>query len=115
MRPYLFLDRGWNGADGHSSPEPHHVCHYGVLSVCGIPSILFLMKDWDGERRGQRKNVYLQVHVLNVSFCFEPNSYALSTLPERRQEVQTYIFFAAPLTFTFTDLMLDFHILLDLL
>jgi len=44
--------------------------------------------------------------------CFP---YARSTLPDLRQEVQTYIFLAAPLTFTLTDLILDFHILFDLL
>lgn len=42
-------------------------------------------------------------------------NYALSTFPDLKQEVQTYIFFAAPLTLTFTDLTFDFHILLDLL
>lgn len=41
--------------------------------------------------------------------------YARSTLPERRQEVQTYIFFVPPFTFTLTDLRFDFHILLLLL
>lgn len=41
--------------------------------------------------------------------------YARSTFPDLKQEVHTYIFFAAPFTFTFTDLILDFHILLDLL
>ena len=37
-------------------------------------------------------------------------SYALSTLPERRQDVQTYIFLEPPSVLTRTDLMLDFHI-----
>ena len=41
--------------------------------------------------------------------------YARSTFPDLRQEVQTYIFLAAPLTLTLTDFTLDFHILLDLL
>ena len=41
--------------------------------------------------------------------------YALSTFPERRQEVQTYIFFVPPFTLTLTDFKLDFHILLLLL
>ena len=41
--------------------------------------------------------------------------YALSTNPDLKQEVHTYIFLAPPLTLTFTDLMLDFHILLVLL
>ena len=41
--------------------------------------------------------------------------YALSTRPERRQEVHTYIFFAPPLTLTLTDFTLAFQIALDLL
>ena len=40
-------------------------------------------------------------------------SYALSTLPDFRQDVHTYIFLAPAPTFTFTDLTLDFHILLE--
>lgn len=44
------------------------------------------------------------------------SDYALSTLPDLRHAVQTYIFFAAPSpTFTFTCLMLDFQIRLLLL
>ena len=43
-------------------------------------------------------------------------TYALSTFPDLKQEVHTYIFFAPPaVVFTLTDLTLDFHILLDLL
>ena len=42
--------------------------------------------------------------------------YALSTFPDLRQEVQTYIFLAAPSSvLTLTCLMLDFQILLLLL
>ena len=41
-------------------------------------------------------------------------TYALSTFPDLKQEVHTYIFFAPPaVVFTLTDLTLDFHILLD--
>ncbi len=47
--------------------------------------------------------------------CRIPLFYARSTLPDFRQDVHTYIFFAAPFTFTLTDLIFDFHILLDLL
>ena len=44
------------------------------------------------------------------------STYALSTFPDLKQEVHTYIFFAPPaVVFTLTDLTLDFHILLDLL
>ncbi len=42
-------------------------------------------------------------------------TYALSTKPERRQEVHTYIFFVPPFTFTLTDLTFAFQIALDLL
>ena len=42
-------------------------------------------------------------------------NYALSTFPERKQEVQTYNFLEAPFTLQVTCLMLDFHILLLLL
>lgn len=41
--------------------------------------------------------------------------YALSTLPLLKQEVQTYILFAAPFTLQRTDFTLDRHILLVLL
>ena len=48
-------------------------------------------------------------------FYLELLYYARSTLPDLRQEVQTLIFLAAPLTKTLTDLTLAFHILFDLL
>lgn len=42
--------------------------------------------------------------------------YALSTLPDLKQEVHTYVFLAPPsAVLILTDLTLDFHILLDLL
>ena len=44
-----------------------------------------------------------------------PDHYALSTKPERKQEVHTYIFLAPPLTLTLTDLTFAFQIALDLL
>lgn len=47
---------------------------------------------------------------------FKFEFYALSTFPDLRQEVHTYIFLAPPVAvLTFTDFTLDFHILLDLL
>ncbi len=39
--------------------------------------------------------------------------YALSTKPERKQEVHTFILRAPPLTFTLTDFTFAFHILLE--
>ena len=42
-------------------------------------------------------------------------SYALSTLPDFKQEVQTYNLFVAPFTLHLTDLMFGLNILLDLL
>jgi hypothetical protein len=44
-----------------------------------------------------------------------PVNYALSTKPERKQEVHTYIFLAPPFTLTLTDLTFAFQIALDLL
>ncbi len=41
--------------------------------------------------------------------------YALSTKPERKQEVHTYILWVPPLTLTLTDFTFAFHILLALL
>ena len=43
------------------------------------------------------------------------SSYARSTLPLRKQEVQTLILLGVPLTIALTDLMFDFHIRFDLL
>ena len=43
------------------------------------------------------------------------DSYARSTAPLLRQEVQTYIFFEPPSVLTLTDLIFGFHILFDLL
>lgn len=40
-------------------------------------------------------------------------NYALSTLLLLKQEVQTYIFFDPPSVLTLTDLIFDFHILLE--
>ena len=54
--------------------------------------------------------------ILSPLLYAEPHrNYALSTKPDLKQEVHTYIFFGVPLSFTFTFLMLDFHILLLLL
>ena len=50
---------------------------------------------------------------ISMFLFYDP--YALSTLSDRKHEVHTYIFFVPPFTLTRTDLMLDFHILLDLL
>ena len=43
------------------------------------------------------------------------STYALSTFPDLKQEVHTYNLFGVPFTLHLTDLMFDFHILLDLL
>jgi hypothetical protein len=50
-----------------------------------------------------------------LSFDSSFKNYALSTFPDLKQDAQTYSLFGVPLTLHFTDLMLDFHILLDLL
>jgi hypothetical protein len=46
---------------------------------------------------------------------FSFTHYALSTLPDLKQEAHTYNFFGVPLTLQLTRLMFDFHILFDLL
>ena len=43
------------------------------------------------------------------------SGYALSTNPERKQDVHTYIFLTPPFTLTRTDLMFALQIALDLL
>ena len=52
-----------------------------------------------------------------LSFFHTPNLiyYALSTHPDLKQEVHTYVFLATPFTLILTDLTLDFHILFVLL
>ena len=40
-------------------------------------------------------------------------TYALSTFPDLKQEVHTYIFFAPPSVLTLTDFTFDFHILFE--
>ena len=55
--------------------------------------------------------IHLNILVLTLKLI----DYARSTKPERKHEVQTYIFLAFPLTFTLTDLTLAFQTLLDLL
>ena len=47
--------------------------------------------------------------------CEKKKIYALSTAPERKQEVHTYIFLFAPFSFTRTDFTLAFQIALVLL
>ena len=66
-----------------------------------------------GKSRGQKKA--LSCGKAAVPCKATPFFYALSTFPDLKQEVHTYIFLAPPSTLTFTDLMLDFHILFDLL
>jgi len=44
---------------------------------------------------------------------FKGQTYALSTLPDLRQEVQTYIFFVPPFTLTRTDFTFGFQIWLE--
>jgi hypothetical protein len=77
----------------------------GTVHAGGIQPVLLLNE----YRRGQKKTLSHRTRPFLIL-------YALSTLPLLKQEVQTYIFFAAPFAvFTLTDLMLDFHILFDLL
>lgn len=94
----------------------------------------FLYRDWNGDRNADRgKCDYCDrsrsLSALRISYVlqikiphafargiFKFEFYALSTFPDLRQEVHTYIFLAPPVAvLTFTDFTLDFHILLDLL
>ena len=77
----------------------------GTVHAGGIQPVLLLNE----YRRGQKKTLSHRTRPFLIL-------YALSTLPLLKQEVQTYIFFAAPFAvFTLTDLMLDFHILFYIL
>ncbi len=61
-----------------------------------------------------KEDIFLQKkppHPRGFSFIH----YALSTLPDLKQEAHTYNFFGVPLTLQLTRLMFDFHILFDLL
>lgn len=64
--------------------------------------------------RGYTKKL-LSAFCCSSLFSYVLKSYALSTLPDFKQEVQTYNFFVAPFTLHLTDLMFGLNILLDLL
>ena len=81
----------------------HHAVLFSVFSV-----------NFGRESRGEDNEKKSRIFQL-PRFIIIGKDYALSTLPDLRQEVQTYIFLAAPFTFTLTDLIFDFHILFDLL
>ena len=89
----------------------------GFLAICIILLCLILGYNlftscWNCFRTS-KKPTTVSSHWL--SYSKYRVDYALSTFPERRQEVQTYIFFVPPFTLTLTDFKLDFHILLLLL
>ena len=67
-----------------------------------------------GKEKADRMNNEKEDMSNDMSSAFSSN-YALSTKPERKQEVHTYIFLAPPLTLTLTDLTFAFQIALDLL
>ena len=72
-----------------------------------------MMKRWKENKRIRMGNEKEDMSN-DMSSAFSSN-YALSTKPERKQEVHTYIFLAPPLTLTLTDLTFAFQIALDLL
>ena len=63
----------------------------------------------------QKKKLSAAFLLYAYSSFFFIISYALSTLPDFKQEVQTYNLFVAPFTLHLTDLMFGLNILLDLL
>ena len=71
--------------------------YYGRLSDTRISSFLLL--------KGKQKNQDDKI----PGFCV-CRTYALSTLPDFKQDVHTYILFAPPSVLTRTDFTLDFHI-----
>lgn len=78
--------------------------------------ILFILFDKPTKKQIPAPEVIFPDKGPVIMFCrYSIADYARSTLPERRQEVQTYIFFVPPFTFTLTDLRFDFRILLLLL
>lgn len=81
---------------------------------------LFTSCDWWYKNLYTKKEdvcTAVHCHRYDNSFYFAQSKcdYALSTFPERRHEVHTYIFFVPPFTFTRTDFKFDFQILLLLL
>ena len=82
-----------------------HYCHSRALPSLWLSYVLSL------ERKQAR-----EFSRAFLSYSYINRNYALSTFPDLRQEVHTYIFCAPPLAvLTLTDFTLDFHILLDLL
>ena len=81
-----------------------------VLRMRSIRKIAEVREIRDCTENMKRKRGHVKRHVLSIS-----SNYALSTKPERKQEVHTYIFLAPPLTLTLTDLTFAFQIALDLL
>ncbi len=64
-----------------------------------------------------KKSCLQQIYQIAVQLFFfsDTETYALSTFPDFKQEVQTYNFLVAPFTLHLTDLMFGLNILLDLL
>lgn len=93
----------WSGDDAdavHPSYADYPDFCYRV-SDFGVLSVLFLTI---------RKKL---PHMRQL--CGSFSDYALSTNPERKQDVHTYIFLTPPFTLTRTDLMFALQIALDLL
>ena len=92
----MFYDRGRTDSfDVHAGFGLGYLYH-GSVSGVGICVILLL----------NRKQ---KTRTIDPGSCV-CRTYALSTLPDFKQDVHTYILFAPPSVLTRTDFTLDFHI-----
>lgn len=102
-RLYVIFYRTWDGDRTSDSRKRDPGCGSRGFSAAGLSPFLPLIKC----KNGKKIPLYLQGYM-----CY----YALSTLPDLKQEVHTYVFLAPPsAVLILTDFTLDFHILLDLL
>ena len=92
-----------------------------IMSLAGLQSLLQLISYMASKLVPRCDSGFVHLTLMQKGKkrgCQDPLtpivfSYARSTFPDLRQEVQTYILRAAPLTLTLTDFTLDFHILFD--
>lgn len=103
----VILFRTGDGAASFHSGDDHNTDFYYRMPRAGVFFVL-LLKGCKAIRIMQKAATF--VTAFKITF-----HYALSTKPERKQEVHTYIFLAPPLTLTLTDLTFAFQIALDLL
>ena len=85
------------------------------VSRAWISAVLLLNKPtsqgiWCVGRVFQKENPYLTKCRYGFCLLILCGNYALSTRPDFRHDVHTYIFFDPPSVFTLTDFTFDFHI-----